>query len=225
MRRAISAMIALTLGGGMAALAANHPPPTAGMETAGLRGQPPVDPYRTIATLERAEAPETTTTTEAPPETTTTTEAPPATTTTIDWGPELCPSLPHPAHHEPCPVTTTTSATRARVTTTTPAAATTSSEGMSALQRRIGGCESSGSPTGVLRWTTEELTGSTTASGAFQILDSTWAGWIVTYGRGTDASSYSRAMYAPPSTQVTIVARVLAGEGTGPWAASAYCWS
>lgn len=37
-----------------------------------------------------------TTTTIVPVETTTTTEAP------YDWGPVLCPSEDHPAHHEPC---------------------------------------------------------------------------------------------------------------------------
>lgn len=37
-----------------------------------------------------------TTTTIVPVETTTTTEPP------YDWGPVICPSEPHPAHHEPC---------------------------------------------------------------------------------------------------------------------------
>lgn len=44
----------------------------------------------------------TTTSTTVPEPTTTTTEPEVTTTTAYDWGPVLCPGVPHPAHHEPC---------------------------------------------------------------------------------------------------------------------------
>jgi hypothetical protein len=69
-------------------------------------------------TTETTTLPEVTTTTEPPPPTT---DAP--TTTVYDWGPVLCPRLRHPAHHEPCPVTTTTEARQAPVAVRTPVAA------------------------------------------------------------------------------------------------------
>lgn len=109
-----------------------------------------------------------------------------------------------------------------RVTVPTLPAATI--DGMPAVLRRIGGCESSGYPEGPLRWTQKELTGASTASGAFQMLDSTYRGWALTYGAGTDALDYARAMYAPPATQLTIAIRAHAAEGTQPWRESRGCW-
>lgn len=94
---------------------------------------------------------------------------------------------------------------------------------MSPLLRRIGGCESSGRADGPLRWTAPNRHGST-ASGAFQILDSTWRGWAPVYGADVGAKAYRRAMHAPPAVQVTVAARALEAQGTGPWRPSAGCW-
>lgn len=97
-------------------------------------------------------------------------------------------------------------------------------DGLPRTLRRIGGCESIGDPDGPLLWRQPNLQGSS-ASGAFQVLDSTWAGWARSYGADTDATSYSRAMHAPPSTQVAVVLRAYSAEGTTPWVSSRSCWA
>ncbi len=88
--------------------------------------------------------------------------------------------------------------------------------------RAIGGCESNGSPSAPLAWTKPNRWGST-ASGAFQDLDSTWQTWEARWGTGR----YSRAMYAPPDEQVRVnFAAFQDGGGRGePWAASRACWA
>lgn len=96
-------------------------------------------------------------------------------------------------------------------------------DGMPARLRRIGGCESSWDPDGPLLWGQANLQGST-ASGAFQVLDSTWRSWAQTYGADTDATEYSRAMYAPAGTQLTVAIRAHAAEGATPWVSSRACW-
>ncbi len=53
-----------------------------------------------------------------------------------------------------------------------------------------------------------------TASGAWQILDGTWGNF-----RG-----YSRAVYAPPEIQDERAIRIFQSGGTQPWAASYSCW-
>lgn len=61
-----------------------------------------------------------------------------------------------------------------------------------------------------------------TASGAYQELDSTWRSWQASYG---DGRSFARAMYAPADLQDLVASRALAAQGTRPWAASRSCWS
>lgn len=85
--------------------------------------------------------------------------------------------------------------------------------GDGSIHDRIQGCESWGDPDAPPNYTAENLSGST-ASGAAQYLDSTWAG----YG------GYSRAMYAPPAVQEERFRHDLATVGTGPWASSRGCW-
>jgi hypothetical protein len=53
-----------------------------------------------------------------------------------------------------------------------------------------------------------------TASGAWQFLDSTWA----------DFGGYARAMYAPVAVQDRKARLTLDADGTTPWNASRSCW-
>ena len=79
--------------------------------------------------------------------------------------------------------------------------------------KRIGGCESNGSPTAKIDYRAQNRY--TTASGGFQFLDSTWDNF-----RG-----YRRAMHAPPRVQKIKAKRTLRNHGTRPWAASQHCWA
>lgn len=79
--------------------------------------------------------------------------------------------------------------------------------GMPALLLRIRSCESGDSYTAA--------NPASTASGAYQVLDSTWGG----YG------GYSRSKYAPRSVQDAFALRLFREQGSAPWAASAGCWS
>lgn len=72
---------------------------------------------------------------------------------------------------------------------------------------RIRACESGGDYTA--------QNPSSTASGAFQFLDSTWAGY----------KGYSRAMYAPPAIQDERAVMEYNANGTSPWMASQHCWA
>lgn len=96
-------------------------------------------------------------------------------------------------------------------------------DGIPALLRRIGGCESSGRPDGPLVWNAQNRTSS--ASGAFQILTSTWRGWATAYGSDVGAPNYPRAKDAPASVQTTVAVRAFNRQGSGPWAASRSCWA
>lgn len=158
------------------------------------------------------------------------------TTTETTSGPEVVQATPSatadttapmPDTVVPEPDTTAPPATTApspRPTVAPAPAAPAAVDGLPRELRRIGGCESTGDPDGPLLWRQPNLLGST-ASGAFQVLDSTWATWASTYGAGTDAASYRRAMHAPPATQLAVVVRAHAAEGATPWASSRACWA
>lgn len=93
------------------------------------------------------------------------------------------------------------------------------------MLRRIGGCESSGSPMGELRWSAPNNYGSS-ASGAFQIIDSTWRYWIDRY-RPDLAGVYPRALDAPAAVQIEVALAALnefGGNRQSTWAASHHCW-
>ena len=70
-------------------------------------------------------------------------------------------------------------------------------------------CESGGNPTA--------QNPSSTASGLFQFLDSSW----IAYGGGKYAS---RAKFATPAQQYEIANRAYAQSGLAPWTASRGCW-
>lgn len=129
------------------------------------------------------------------------------------------------------PSTTTTSPTTTSTTSTTvtprprarqPVAVASYRPVDAGTFRRIGGCESSGDPTGPLLWTKQNP--HSTASGAYQDLDSTWSTWAKLYGSDVDASSYARAMFAPPDVQQVVNERAFEAQGTAPWLSSRACW-
>ena len=71
-------------------------------------------------------------------------------------------------------------------------------------------CESGGS------YTAQNPT--STASGAYQFLDTTWQGLSA-------AKGYSKAKYAPASVQDAAALELYNQAGTPPWAASSSCWA
>src|ERR1700712_3436715 len=81
------------------------------------------------------------------------------------------------------------------------------------ILKRIAGCESgSNSPSSKPDYKNESPISS--ASGAWQDLDSTWGGYM----------GYSRAMYATVHMQNVFNIKLYDKEGTSPWDASKYCW-
>ncbi len=91
------------------------------------------------------------------------------------------------------------------------------------LKARIGGCESGGGPSMPVVYTAANPR--STASGAYQYLDSTWRTEDSDGdGRKDSYGGYSRAKDAPPSVQEARMDADLA-NGTGPWASSRYCWA
>ena len=85
-------------------------------------------------------------------------------------------------------------------------AASRSSSGVPAVLARIRGCESGG------RYNAQNPR--STASGAYQFLDSTWNGF----------GGYRRAMNAPPGVQDAAALALFQRAGTSPWSASRSCW-
>lgn len=59
---------------------------------------------------------------------------------------------------------------------------------------------------------------SSTASDAYQFLDTTWQGLSA-------AKGYSKAKYAPASVQDAAALELYNQAGTSPWAASSSCWA
>lgn len=117
--------------------------------------------------------------------------------------------------------TTTTSTTQVIETTTSVVIVPTTVEpelvdGIPALLRRIGGCESVGRPDGELVWTAQNRRSS--ASGAFQYLRTTW----------NNFKGYAAAKFAPASVQIErAVSDFYLWQkrgGGGPWAQSRHCW-
>lgn len=170
---------------------------------------------RTVGTVPPTAPPTTTTTTTTTTSSTTTTVMPATTAATA----------------RVCCAYSVERAARQRVPTTrapapppaSPAAPSGAGASMPSLLRRIGGCESSGRPDGPLRWQADNPTSS--ASGAFQILDSTWRGWARSYGADVGAGQYARARHAPADVQTTVARRAFDAQGTRPWAASRSCWA
>jgi transglycosylase-like protein len=92
-----------------------------------------------------------------------------------------------------------------------PSSATTTKE-WAALSARIRGCESGSGPNSAGDYKAENP--STSASGAYQIVDSTWAG---RYG-------VEHASDATPEQQDAAAYDLYQRRGTADWAASASCW-
>lgn len=99
-----------------------------------------------------------------------------------------------------------------------PASGSVTSSGFTYLQLRIRSCESgpNGYATGgrALDYDYRNENPHSTASGAWQFLDSTWDHF----------GGYSRASYAPPAVQDEKARRTFASSGTSPWNASRDCW-
>ncbi len=77
---------------------------------------------------------------------------------------------------------------------------------------RIRGCESGSGPTSLAGYTAQNRT--STASGAYQFLDSTWGHY----------KGYAKARLAPPEVQEEKAYLAFASRGTRPWMASYACW-
>lgn len=60
---------------------------------------------------------------------------------------------------------------------------------------------------------------SSSASGAYGFIDSTWRDWCE-----CDTRRYPRAWLAPEAVQDAAALRLFLGEGTDPWKASRGCW-
>lgn len=112
------------------------------------------------------------------------------------------------------PTTTSPTTTSTSTTSTTVARFTADAGGDGSLHDRIQGCESGGGAHRPPNYRAKNPR--STASGAAQYLDSTWAG----YG------GYRRAMDAPAEVQEERFQTDLANPkvGTRPWAASRHCW-
>jgi hypothetical protein len=83
------------------------------------------------------------------------------------------------------------------------------------MLKRIGGCESGqpSSPASKIRYHAQNPT--STASGGFQELDSTWDGYM----------GYKKARHAPPRIQRRHAKKLYKKYGTQPWLASRSCWA
>lgn len=77
---------------------------------------------------------------------------------------------------------------------------------------RIRGCESGSGVAGAGIYTAQNRT--STASGAYQFLDSTWGGY----------KGYAKARLAPPEVQEERAYITFMARGTQPWNASYSCW-
>jgi hypothetical protein len=82
---------------------------------------------------------------------------------------------------------------------------------------KVAMCESGGDYTVVNRQ-------GSTASGKYQILDSTWRSWSVKSGV-PGATDYARAKDAPPDIQDAVASWAFEQAGTQPWLASRSCWN
>jgi hypothetical protein len=87
-----------------------------------------------------------------------------------------------------------------------------SPNGLPSILITVGQCESGGGPGTSINYSAQNP--STSASGGFQIMDETWAGF----------GGYQHAKDAPPAVQIAKAQQLYASSGTGPWAASAGCW-
>jgi hypothetical protein len=124
---------------------------------------------------------------------------------------------PEPAYMAGPTSTTSTSSTTTSTSTTSTTLARYRADagGDGSLHDRIQGCESGGGANKPPNYTIANTR--STASGAAQYLDSTWAG----YG------GFKRAKDAPPEVQEERFQTDLANPkvGTKPWAASRHCWA
>ncbi len=121
----------------------------------------------------------------------------------------------------PPPTTAMPRASRGGHTRPTQAPVFAEVDGMPGLLRRIGGCESSGDPDAPINWTAQNKHSS--ASGGFQIIDSTWASWTEAYAPDIHGK-YAKARYAAPEEQLRVARAAFERQGTGPWKSSQRCW-